>query len=105
MAVMPHEDPRVAGFEVSGVCIPALDVGGDFFDYVRTGGEESPLAIVVGDVSGKGTRAAMTAAMSGGMVNALVRRGESLEDVMEHVNGALRAKIEKRMFAAVSGGS
>ena len=101
IAVMPTSDPRVAGFEVSGVCIPALEVGGDFFDYVRTGGEESPLAIVVGDVSGKGTRAAMTAAMSGGMVNALARRGGPLEEVVEQVNAALRAKIEKRMFAAV----
>jgi ligand-binding sensor domain-containing protein/serine phosphatase RsbU (regulator of sigma subunit) len=101
VAVMPRDDPRVAGFEVSGVCIPALDVGGDFFDYVRAGGEESPLAIVVGDVSGKGTRAAMTAAMSGGMVNALARRGDPLEEVMGQVNAALRAKIEKRMFAAV----
>jgi sigma-B regulation protein RsbU (phosphoserine phosphatase) len=35
------------------------------------------------------------------MVNALARRGEPLEEVMGQVNAALRAKIEKRMFAAV----
>ncbi len=101
MAVMPHEDPELPGFEVSGVCIPALEVGGDFFDYVRPGGDGPRLGIVVGDVSGKGTPAAMTAAMSGGMVNALVRAGGPLEEVAEQVNAALRAKIEKRMFAAV----
>ncbi len=100
MAVMPHEDPEVEGFEVSGICIPALDVGGDFFDYVTSGEPGGKLGIVVGDVSGKGTPAAMAAAMSGGMVGALVRRGEPLEDVAEQVNGALRAKIGKRMFAA-----
>jgi len=101
MAVMPHEDPELPGFEVSGVCIPALEVGGDFFDYVRAGGDGSRIGIVVGDVSGKGTSAAMTAAMSGGMVNALVRAGGPLEEVAEQVNAALRAKIERRMFAAV----
>ncbi len=101
MAVMPHEDPVVEGFEVSGVCIPAFEVGGDFFDFVKSGADGASLGIVVGDVSGKGTRAAMTAAMSGGMVNALVRRGGPLEEVAGQVNAALRAKIEKRMFAAV----
>ena len=101
MAVMPHEDPSLEGFEVSGTCIPALEVGGDFFDYVRGEGPLSPLGIVVGDVSGKGTRAAMAAAMSGGMVNALVRLGGPLEDVAVRANEALRSKIERRMFAAV----
>jgi serine phosphatase RsbU (regulator of sigma subunit)/streptogramin lyase len=101
MAVMPHEDPVVEGFEVSGICIPAFEVGGDFFDYVTVGPDGSRLGIVVGDVSGKGTRAAMTAAMSGGMVNALVRHGAPLEEVAEQASAALRAKIEKRMFAAV----
>ncbi|MFN7985922.1 MAG: two-component regulator propeller domain-containing protein [Thermoanaerobaculia bacterium] len=101
MAVMPREDPQVAGFEVSGVCIPALEVGGDFFDYVRGDGPEAKLGLVVGDVSGKGTRAAMTAAMSGGMVSALMGREGPLEEVAARVNVALRAKIEKRMFSAV----
>lgn len=101
MAVMPHEDPVVEGFEVAGVCIPAFEVGGDFFDYVRVGADGARLGIVVGDVSGKGTRAAMAAAMSGGMVNALVRRGAPLAEVAEQASAALHAKIEKRMFAAV----
>ena len=101
MAVMPHEDPEIDGFEVSGTCIPAFEVGGDFFDYVRGGEGDSGLGIVVGDVSGKGTRAAMTAAMSGGMVNVLVRAGGPLEEVAAAANAALRAKIERRMFAAV----
>ena len=101
MAVMPHDDPEVEGFEVSGVCIPALEVGGDFFDYVRGGPGDPGLGIVVGDVSGKGTRAAMTAALSAGMVNVLVRSGGPLEEVAEAANAALRAKIERRMFAAV----
>ncbi len=101
MAVMPHEDPVIEGFEVSGICIPAFEVGGDFFDYVMVGAEGPKLGIVVGDVSGKGTRAAMTAAMSGGMVNALVSRGGPLEEVAEQASAALHAKIEKRMFAAV----
>jgi len=100
-AVMPNEDPEVDGFEVSGACLPALEVGGDFFDYVRCGGSSSPLGIVVGDVSGKGTRAAMAAAMSVGMVHVLVRGGGPLEEVAARANDALRAKIERRMFAAV----
>ncbi|KAA0251826.1 MAG: histidine kinase [Acidobacteria bacterium] len=101
MALMPHEDPVVRGFEVSGTCIPALDVGGDFVDFVEAGLPDEPLGIVVGDVSGKGTGAAMAAALSSGMVNALVRSGAPPESVLERANTALRTKIDRRMFAAV----
>lgn len=34
MAIMPATDPRVDGVEVFGVCLPAHEVGGDFFDEV-----------------------------------------------------------------------
>jgi len=70
MALLPQGDPEVPGFEVTGTCLPAFEVGGDFFDYLRPNGEETGLWIAVGDVSGKGVRAAMTAAMSSGMVRA-----------------------------------
>jgi serine phosphatase RsbU (regulator of sigma subunit) len=33
MGLMPARDPIVKGFDVSGVCKPAEEVGGDFFDY------------------------------------------------------------------------
>ena len=54
MGLMPTSDPVVPGLDVSGVCTPAHEVGGDFFDYVlassgfvAVGGDELPGIFVV----------------------------------------------------------
>ncbi|MCU0291518.1 MAG: SpoIIE family protein phosphatase [Thermoanaerobaculaceae bacterium] len=101
MAIMPAADPRVDGFEVSGVCLPAHEVGGDFFDYFRTGTDEGQLCIAVGDVSGKAMKAAMMAVLSNGMLWARAGEGSSLDAIMNGVNRSLHTKIGRRMFTAL----
>jgi phosphoserine phosphatase RsbU/P len=55
--MLPREPLRLGFAEVKGVSIPAREVGGDFFNYfVLPGGE---IAVLVGDVSGKGVGAAL----------------------------------------------
>jgi serine phosphatase RsbU (regulator of sigma subunit) len=55
--MLPHEPLRKGLAEVRGVSIPAREVGGDFFNYfVLPGGD---IAVLVGDVSGKGVGAAL----------------------------------------------
>ena len=58
--LFPRELPRLKSIDVLGVCRPAQEVSGDFFDYV----ELSPtrLALAFGDVSGKGISAALVMA-------------------------------------------
>lgn len=55
--MLPREPLRVGVTEVRGVSIPAREVGGDFFNYFVLPGDR--LALVVGDVSGKGISAAL----------------------------------------------
>jgi sigma-B regulation protein RsbU (phosphoserine phosphatase) len=50
--------PATPGFLVESVYLPASEVGGDFFQILP--GEDGSLLVVVGDVSGKGLKAAMT---------------------------------------------
>lgn len=101
MAIMPQRDPELAGFEISGLCVPADEVGGDFFDYIRLEGEGAPLVVALGDVSGKGMRSAMAAAMSAGMVHARVRAGASLAQVLTALNRTVRPKVERHLFTAL----
>ena len=54
--LLPHEYPRVPGFEVAARCLPARQVGGDFYDWQLASGS---LGITVGDVMGKGIPAAL----------------------------------------------
>jgi sigma-B regulation protein RsbU (phosphoserine phosphatase) len=55
--LLPREPLRGPFAEVGGVSIPAREVGGDFFNYFPL--SESEVAILVGDVSGKGVPAAL----------------------------------------------
>ena len=101
MAIMPQVEPEVEGFEVSGLCIPAHEVGGDFFDYFWLEGERRHLCVVVGDVAGKAMRAAMAALMSDGMIFSRVRQGGDIEEIMGSLNRSIHEKIGKRMFTAL----
>jgi ligand-binding sensor domain-containing protein len=101
MALLPQEAPKIDGFDIAGVCLPAAEVGGDFFDYIPLDGDRFPLAIAVGDVSGKGTRAAMAAAVSSGMVNAHAGSAVSPATIMTRLNGTIRHKVQKQMFTAL----
>jgi serine phosphatase RsbU (regulator of sigma subunit) len=101
MAILPQTTPEVAGFDICGVCIPAHEVGGDFFDYFWLEGESRRLCVVVGDVAGKGMSAAMNAVMSDGMVFSRARQGGSVEEVLCSLNSSVYHKVGERMFTAL----
>jgi serine phosphatase RsbU (regulator of sigma subunit) len=57
--LFPRTPPEIAGYEVTGSCLPAHEVGGDFYDWYAVG---DALQLVLGDVMGKGLPAAAIAA-------------------------------------------
>ena len=93
MAIMPQTTPRSPGFDISGVCVPAHEVGGDFFDYFWLEGEPRRLGVVVGDVAGKAMSAAMNAVMSDGMVFSRARQAGSVEEIMCSLNRSIHDKV------------
>jgi len=101
MSIMPQSDPQVAGFDISGICIPANEVGGDFFDYIWVDEAYEKFLIAIGDVSGKAMKAAMTAVMSSGMINLEAKLTNSVNEIMTQVNLPLYLKTDKQMFIAL----
>ena len=55
--MLPQSPLRIGLTEVRGVSVPATEVGGDFFNYFQT--PSGRIALIVGDVSGKGVGAAL----------------------------------------------
>ena len=100
MAIMPQQDPPVPGFDISGICIPANQVGGDFFDYTWLGSGQKQFGIIIGDVSGKAMRAAMTAVMASGIVYAEAEGG-SIAAALTRSNRLLYPKIDRQTFIAL----
>jgi hypothetical protein len=76
-------------FNIESVYMPANEVGGDFYQLLH--GEDGSLLVVVGDVSGKGLRAAMTVSMIVGALRGTDLRRPGL--VLAHLNGVLASQI------------
>ena len=67
--MIPEVAPNVPGFAIKSVFQPALEVGGDFFQIIPLG--DTSTLIVLGDVSGKGLKAAMNVSLIVGTLRAL----------------------------------
>jgi serine phosphatase RsbU (regulator of sigma subunit) len=102
MGLMPTQDPRIPGYEISGICKPADEVGGDFFDYVWLDDRKTRLGIAIGDVSGKAMKAAITAVMTSGMVYREVGTNETPKGILRKINKPMYLKTDKRIFTAMS---
>jgi serine phosphatase RsbU (regulator of sigma subunit) len=100
--LMPVHDPEVPGFDINGLCVPAYEVGGDFYDYVWLDEEKIKLGIAVADVSGKAMKAAMTAVMTSGLVYSEVGSGESPKSILRKINRPMYLKTDRRVFTALS---
>lgn len=68
-ALLPRSSPYIPGFTVSGLSIPAGAVGGDWYDFIPL--EDGRWGLVLADVSGKGTAAALLMSATRGMLRSL----------------------------------
>jgi hypothetical protein len=87
--LVPATTPSTPGFAVESVYLPASEVGGDFFHI--SPGEDGSLLIVVGDVSGKGLKAAMTVSMIVGALRNETSRQPA--QVLAHLNRVLHGQV------------
>ena len=92
--------PRLAKLgsrtEMGAVLEPAKSVGGDFYDAMELEGNR--LAFLVGDVSGKGLRAALFMALSKSVSkNNLLRSSEDLQSAVRQMNADLMAEEDEEM--------
>lgn len=102
MGLMPTSDPVVPGFDISGVCRPAEEVGGDYFDYVWLNEKKTKLGIAIADVSGKAMKAAMTAVMTSGMVYREIGQDQTPKEILREINRPMYFKTDRRIFTAMS---
>ncbi len=71
-ALLPVTLPKIDGYEVAGRCVPSQAVGGDFYDWYLTRGDQ--LVVTVADVMGKGMGAAMVMATVRTVLKLIARR-------------------------------
>jgi serine phosphatase RsbU (regulator of sigma subunit)/HAMP domain-containing protein len=98
-ALLPRAMPEIPGFEVAGVSLPALDVGGDYYDVVRT---PRAWACIVGDVSGKGVPAALIMSIVRSLIHTYAELSDGPKEILSRVNRKLMPDLEAEMFVTIA---
>ena len=91
--------PDRADFEIYATTIPALEMGGDFYDFFLI--DDKRLGVVIADVSGKGVPAAIFMAVSRSLLKATALASVSPSACLEHVNRLLCPDNDSAMFVTV----
>src|SRR5713226_3179896 len=98
--LLPAEAPKVNGFEISGMNVPARQVSGDYFDYIKI--DEERLGVAIADVSGKGVPASLIMAICRSVLRSQAAQNPSPADVLQKVNRQLYPDIKEDMFISMA---
>jgi sigma-B regulation protein RsbU (phosphoserine phosphatase) len=100
MSLLPRGPLDVPGLGITALCVPAREVGGDYYDFFHLSGER--LGILIADVSGKGTSAALYMAELKGLVLALSQRYDSPRELLIEVNRIISEHLDSRSFITIT---
>jgi serine phosphatase RsbU (regulator of sigma subunit) len=97
--LLPRGAPMVRGLELAGICIPAIGVGGDYYDYLPL--QDERIGLVIADVSGKGIPAALLMAGLQASVRSLALPGVSPCEVNRRLNDMLHQSTSASRYATL----
>ncbi len=97
MSLLPKAPLKRLDVEVAGVCIPAAQVGGDYYDFICHG---ECIDLVIADVSGHSVGAALIMAEMRSTLKAELRRTHSELDSIAHLLGALNEVLYADLSAS-----
>jgi len=101
MGLMPDQDPEVPGFDVSGFCQTADEVGGDYYDFFWVDDEETRFGIAVADVTGKAMKASIVAVMTSGMIHTEINNQERTSGLTESIEQSMFVKTGPPVFTTM----
>jgi sigma-B regulation protein RsbU (phosphoserine phosphatase) len=98
-SLLPESPPKIEGFELAALNLPARQVGGDFYDFIPV--SKDKWGIIIADVSGKGVPAALFMALSRTMVRANVADDTTASEAMEKANHLISQEAKMGMFVTL----
>ncbi len=95
----PTAPPIVPGYELQGISFPCYEIGGDYYDFIKR--DDGRLVIALGDVSGKGTAAALLMSSLHAAVHAQAGSHDTLVETISAVNRYLADNIPPNRFVTL----
>jgi len=100
MSLLPRGRVTVPGLSISALCVPAREVGGDYYDLLPI--DDNRMAVLIADVAGKGTSAALYMAELKGIVLSLARTCPSPRQLMLSANRIISEHLDSRAFITMT---
>lgn len=95
----PTAPPVVSGYEFQGISFPCYEIGGDYYDFIPR--DNGRLVIALGDVSGKGTAAALLMSSLHASIHAQTGSHDTLVQTISAVNRYLADNIPSNRFVTL----
>ena len=95
----PSAPPVVPGFELQGISFPCYEIGGDYYDFIRRDNEK--MLVALGDVSGKGTAAALLMSSLHAAIHAQATAKTELLETINAVNKYLAENTPPNRFVTL----
>jgi len=100
MSLLPQGPLVMAGLSVTAICVPAREVGGDYYDFLPLGRHR--VGVLIADVSGKGTSAALYMAELKGLVLSLSEIHTSPRSMLIALNRLIANHLDARSFITMT---
>jgi len=100
MSLLPRGQLDMPGLGVTALCVPAREVGGDYYDFFPLG--PGRLGVLIADVAGKGTSAALYMAELKGLIMALSQTYQSPRQLLIEANRILCDNLDSRSFITMT---
>ncbi len=100
MSLLPRGQLDMQGLGITALCVPAREVGGDYYDFFPLGDDR--LGVLIADVSGKGTSAALYMAELKGLVLSLSQIYQSPRQLLIEANRILSDNLDSRSFITMT---
>jgi phosphoserine phosphatase RsbU/P len=95
----PSGPPILTGYEFQGISFSCYEIGGDYYDFIER--HDGRMLIALGDVSGKGTAAALLMSSLHAAIHAQVAAKSSLDEIVSSVNHYLAANTPANRFVTL----
>jgi serine phosphatase RsbU (regulator of sigma subunit) len=100
MSLLPQGPLVMAGLSVTALCVPAREVGGDYYDFLPL--DDHRVGVLIADVSGKGTSAALYMAELKGLVLSLSEIHTSPRTMLIALNRIIGNHLDARSFITMT---
>ena len=96
---LPQKIPEFPSLDIVSLCQPAMEVGGDYYDFIRI--DDRYMSVLIGDVSGKGVSAAFYMTMVKGIIKTLSKKTKDPATLLSEANDIFFENAPRNVFITI----